>query len=494
MEKKNILPKVLINSAFYLPTQILIPILGLITIPFYTRLFPPEEYGLFVLITTTISFMRILSSDWIDSSTLRFSAAYRLRKQESIFVSTFFFALAASIVTTGIVGLGCLFGFTFLFSERFFSPSFLLGIAVFIIHASFLPLINLLRASEQAKPYTYFRCLYETSRIFSGIVLAVIWYRSISSLLWGWLVSGLILLPLLSLKLHLYEHVKTRYFSKSTAREITTYGFPFIASGASWMALSMLDRYLLQLFRGSEDVGIYNISYMIANWSISSIFSFLMMAGYPAIVSTWEEEGPETTRVLIKNLVRIYFLICLPVLIGVSVLSKQILIVLTTGGYLKAYTVIPFVAFGAFSRGVLQYTTKSFILLKKSRSYAILILSGVVINVILNLFLIPHYGFWGSGLSTALSYLFVLILSIIVNVCVFKLNWSISFKSFMRTVISSAIMGVSVYSLSKLMSTTFWSLGILVLIGIVIYAFMVFLTKEIRPWEVKTLFAYIKGN
>ncbi len=52
--------------------------------------------------------------------------------------------------------------------------------------------------------------------------------------------------------------------------------------------LDLSDRFIIELFRGSEEVGIYSANYTLVNMGILFVATPLLSAAVPLIVDAWE--------------------------------------------------------------------------------------------------------------------------------------------------------------------------------------------------------------
>jgi O-antigen/teichoic acid export membrane protein len=94
----------------------------------------------------------------------------------------------------------------------------------------------------------------------------------------------------------------------------------------------------------------------------------------------------------------------LPALIGFNSLSKPIISILTTPRYYGGQLIFPFVSTGALFMGLYSLSYTGLIIHEKSRLIAKIIAVSAILNVLLNLVLIPYYGFIGAGISTVIAY------------------------------------------------------------------------------------------
>lgn len=110
----------------------------------------------------------------------------------------------------------------------------------------------------------------------------------------------------------------------------------------------------------------------------------------------------------------------------------------------------------------------------KENKYTILIIIGIIINIVLNLLLIPKYEAVGAAIATILGQMVILILEIpIIKQFV---NKSLM-KSFTKYLLFSIIMYIVVYGIG-LINNSAIILTTQIIVGTLIYMTILFLTKD----------------
>jgi len=191
---------------------------------------------------------------------------------------------------------------------------------------------------------------------------------------------------------------------------------------------------MIQYFLGTKEVGIYSAGYNMVSSSIDTLFGgVLMLAALPIIFQTFVQKGENETRSLLKGLLGIYLIILLPVVFGIAALSKDIVGVLLGESFQNTYIILPWVAVGIFFWGLTTYMIKSCELKEKTLYITYLMLFAGVLNIVLNLFLIPGFGIVGAGISTLAAYLCCFVTSLIISRKIFPIPfpWIVFGKSFL---------------------------------------------------------------
>ena len=468
----------------YLPAQIIPALVGIISIPIITRLFSPEEYGNYVLVMSTVIVFSTITS-WLSMSIIRFYPAYERDNKLNEFYNSI---IKLTIVSILILSLA--FSIVLLFTKPYVKTNLYsliwVGILVFIFISFFNVLQHFLRAKSQINYYSSFIIWKSITSIVFGILLVIIFHFSINGLLWGSIISLLIIIPFLWKKTVDKISLNWKEISIPLTKEMAKYSFPLALGNLAAWVLSLSDRYILEFFRGSQEVGIYSASYAISEKSIFLLVSLFMLASRPISMNIWEKEGIKRSKEFVSKLTRYYLIICIPATVGVSVLAKPIIHILTEQKYYEGYKIFPLVAFSVFLLGLQQRFQAGFVFYKKTHFIMYAIVFSGIVNLILNFLLVPKYGYMAAALTTFISYVFLLLYMVVLSRKLFI--WQFPFNSLMKAICASMVMGLVVYPMgTSLTSSIIINLVLAVFTGIIVYSLMLFLLREFKPSEIQAL-------
>lgn len=473
------------DSAKYLPSMVVPAMVGIIAVPIITRLFPPEVYGNYALVTATVTFLSAISIGWVGSSTIRFFPAYKLNGELNKFYGLLLKLTISSVGATSILFL------IILSSLKTQIPANLcflmcIGVLLFMVSSFRAVFLDLLRAKREVVWYSTLSIWMSVAGLGIGIAIVLILHTGVEGLLWGAIISTVIALPLLW-KISLgMPSLKGGNIRSRMGWEIAKYGIPAMAINVLAWAQSLSDRYILGFFRGSAEIGIYSVSYAISEQSIFFVVSLFLMASSPIGFHIWESQGVEASREFMKKLTRYYLLVALPAAVGLSILAKPIVHILVAPQYYQGYMIIPLVAFGAFLVGVAHRFTTGLAYHKRTDILMLCYLGSVILNIALNFIFIPKYGYMAAAGTTFVSYAFLLLSAIFVSRRFFV--WAFPFKSTGKIVCASAVMGVVVYYIgNSLTSSALINLISGMFVGIVVYVMMLLLLREPQKEEIQEL-------
>lgn len=468
----------------YLPAQITPAVVGFITIPIITRLFPPADYGIYILAMVTVYVLTTINV-WLGTSIIRFYPAYERDGKLNEFRSSVVTLLFLSVAVLAVVFLGILFLFKSYISTQLYHLM-LIGTLLFILTASFQVLQGFLRARRQLGWYTGLSIWNTVAALGIGLALVMGLHYGVDGLLWGAVLSFAVALPLLWKVAVGRIPLRARLISTGLTREMAKYGFPLVVANLAVWILSLSDRYVLGFFRSAEEVGIYSASYAISEYSILIVSLLFTLASGPIVMSIWEKEGAEKSQEFVSKITRYYLIICLPAAIGLSVLAKPAIGILTAAEYHEGYQIVALVTSGAFLLGLQQRFQLGLAFHKKTYLIMIAVVVSGLLNLGLNFLLIPKYGYMAAAVTTLISYAFLLVLMIIISRRYFV--WDFPFKTLGRVACASAIMGAIVYPVgSSLTSSTLVNLIAGVCIGVVVYFGVLLLLREPQKDEIQEL-------
>jgi O-antigen/teichoic acid export membrane protein len=181
---------------------------------------------------------------------------------------------------------------------------------------------------------------------------------------------------------------------------------------------------------GSKAVGLYSIAYQI-----SMIYLFIIMGINQAWVPLFYEKMKNKEYVNIDNVLKRYSIFISILAVGFVIISPYLVKLLTTSDYLKAINVLPVIVIGfMFQYLYVQLVNYSFYE-KKTLNIAIFSLLAASVNVALNYFLIPKFGYVAAAWTTVVSYVLLFLLHYINVKFILRVYNTVSLKKLITPVL-----------------------------------------------------------
>jgi O-antigen/teichoic acid export membrane protein len=195
---------------------------------------------------------------------------------------------------------------------------------------------------------------------------------------------------------------------------------------------------------GSKAVGLYSIAYQIS-W----IYLFMIMGINQAWVPLFYEKMKNKEYVNIDNVLKRYSIFISILAVGFVIISPYLVKLLTTSDYLKAINVLPVIVIGfMFQYLYVQLVNYSFYE-KKTLNIAIFSLLAASVNVALNYFLIPKFGYVAAAWTTVVSYVLLFLLHYINVKFILRVYNTVSLKKLITPVLIAVfVLGMYIMNLN----------------------------------------------
>ena len=198
------------------------------------------------------------------------------------------------------------------------------------------------------------------------------------------------------------------------------FGAPLLPAGLAMYGMNTSGRWFLQYYHGAEALGLYAIGARFALLFTLVVEAF-RKAWWPiAMDSMTSDDGPETFRMI----GRLYMGIGVAAVIALTILSPWLLRWLTGPDFQGAWPIVGVLCWQSLFYGL--YLVASAGMFKQEKTYinAYLMGAGVLVNIALNVLLVPTLAGMGAALATALTFLLWIVASIIVS----ERFWPVGFR------------------------------------------------------------------
>lgn len=444
----------------YLLARGLPGVLNFLAIAVYTRLLNPEEYGAYTLTIATVSAADALLLHWLRLALLRF-----LPKAQAGDTATPATILRIyAILSVGVSVLAIALSW-FVLQDAFMRQIVLLGAILFVVQGAFELTVERERSELSPRKYGLYAGIKSVVALAVGAALALAGLGAFGLLI-GLIVA--MILPLLILGgAGRWIAASKGAYDPALARQIAAYGLPLAATSTLAFLVTGSDRFMLAGFIDTAAAGQYAVGYDLAQFTLGLLLSIVNLAAYPLIVNTYEKEGEAAAQRVLRWTLSLMLLIGMPATAGLAVLSPNIAGVLVGSGFEDAATmIIPGIAVGALLAGLKAfYLDLAFQLKGNTIPQVWVLLVTVLLNIGLNVALIPQMGILGAVYATVAA-----------NVVAILLSWWLGRSSFRiplpdRTMLP--ILVATALMLGVLLLVRHWT-GPLALIGQVVIGVVVF--------------------
>lgn len=229
--------------------------------------------------------------------------------------------------------------------------------------------------------------------LLSGFGIVAAGYAYLGSTLAAFVVAHLLLRRLISLRGEYKMHL----------REMFAFSSPLMLSTVLAMFLTRADTLMLSYFKSSHQVGLYNAAYPLAGAMtlILSSFGFI----YLPLASRLDAEDRRSEIDAVYTLTTKWiFVITLPVFVTVVVFSEDVLVATFGREYAPASLALTILVVGFFTGATFGRNRETVSALGDTVFLMGTNALALVANIVLNLVLIPVYGYLGAAVASMLSF------------------------------------------------------------------------------------------
>jgi len=251
-------------------------------------------------------------------------------------------------------------------------------------------------------------------------------------------------------------------------KQILAYGLPLTGISAMNFIINASDRFLISYFLGNSEVGLYAVSYDLADRSLFVLMISINLAALPLVVRAFEQQGEEAAREQMKKNLSGLLGLSFPAAVGFILCSGSIVYVLLGAEYrAAATTLLPPIVVAKFLAGMVNsYFAIAFHLSKDTLRLVYVYGATASLRVGLNCVLLPTMGLVGAAYAAAGAYGLEIILCYLLGRKLFPVP--LPWREPLKIAVATAVMCLALWPLLHLRGGSF--LALQVGVGMVVYA------------------------
>ena len=188
-------------------------------------------------------------------------------------------------------------------------------------------------------------------------------------------------------------------FDRSLARRLVADGLPLAAVIVLGLLHFRLDAVLLSLLRSPVDVGTYTVAYRFLEQSL--VLPVVFMAAVFPLLAVAVRAGDAAE--VIRKAFSFLLLVAVPLALGIVVLAGPLVALVAGDGFEDAAVPLRILAPAIVFTFVSSVFSAVLIVLNRQRALIVVSVAGIALNVLANLYAIPHYGYVGAAVTTVIS-------------------------------------------------------------------------------------------
>lgn len=389
------------HTAIYSVGDFLGRAVAIVLLPLYIRKLPPADNGIITLSFAFIGFCAVFYSLGLNQALIRFLSGDKedehqvQRRFSTVFITLF---VVGTIVSALIGSNATSIAAAILGTAQNADIIRALAIIVWLDTLS-EPLFSLCRARQQSTRFALTRLFQHTLQVLLIVYLILVEGAGVRGVFTANIASSsFALLAMLPVAVGALRPV----FRPGLLRELLGFGLPFVPSAVAILVISLSDRFLIEHLLGLDELGVYGVAFKFAIPVLLIIRAF-RSAWAPGVLAV---DDPEEAQAVCAR-VTTYFLAATSLVLLFTIGFSRELITLVGGekapDYLAGHAVIPVVTLGHILYGIYVILTAGVYAEGRARMLPGIVIAGAIVNVSINLLMIPRIGYIAAAWSTVVA-------------------------------------------------------------------------------------------
>ncbi len=415
----------------------------LLLTPFYTRIFIEGQYGVVTELYAYVAFLLVLLTYGMETSYFRFAQSEK--DKDGVFTTT----LSSLFVTSAIfILIALLFSGDIAALIRYPDhPEYIIYFAIIVGVDAFasIPFARL-RQQNKALRFAWIKIFNVATNIFFNFFFLLFcpWFlkdnpESYLNIIYsadvgvGYAFISNLIASILTLLLLLPDIFKISFsFDPKLLRRMLAYGFPLLLVGLFGMINEVSDKILFKfLIAVPEDVvdrenyilgqlGIYGANYRLA----VLMTLFIQMFRYAAEPFFFSHAREENAKRLYASVMKYFIIFCLLIFLTVT-LYIDIFKYFIGPDFRSGLAIVPIILIANLLLGIFYNLSVWYKLTDKTKFGALIAFIGAIITIILNILLVPKYGYLGAAWAHLSCYFTMVILSYIGSQKFYRIHYDL---------------------------------------------------------------------
>jgi len=411
------------KSAVYSLGNMSTKLIGLILIPLYTDqdYLTISDYGALGILETTSQVLVALLSLTLSQSLTRWYWDDRYRDQQK----SIFFTSMSFLLGTSALSLAVLLSFASPLSNLLFDSTDLSYVVKLVLINSVLQILithvqTLLKLQSRAFYYSLIGIIKMGLSLLLTLYFIIHKGKKLDGIFEAQFIASVVVI--LILVPYVIRQTQMR-FEKKILLEMLNYSYPLMLASVSGVFFSVIDRYSLNFMDGLDRVGIYNLGFKIASTLKVVVISSVQLALSPFLMKWINHPDNKAFYAKVMN----YFGAGLMFfVIGLSLFSLEVIKVASKDSiYWESVNIVAILAFSFFFSMLKDSALIGLNVVKKTKIVGSLIVVASLVNLGMNILLVPRFSIYGAAVGTLISQMIFFALVYIAAQRVYRIPYSL---------------------------------------------------------------------
>jgi len=400
--------EILTGSSWALGARVISTGLAMITSIIVARSYGAGVMGTIAMLNSFLTLTTIFTVLGTNTSILRLIPEYLTKYSPTsafrVYRKTQYFVGGVSLITSVLLFFSSGFISETIFSKTHLKFYFALG-ALFIVFKSIMDLnTQAVRGLRLIKVFAFMQLLPALSKLIILIPITIFFYNqdnpiyamfasiAITALTGAWIMD----------RVFKQRSAPGDIQHTMSMKDILKISTPMLMTATMTFVIGQTGVILLGIFRPETEVGYYSIAVRLSTLTAFILHAIGSMAG-PKFSELYHLGKMEELFYVARKSAKLIFWTTVPILAALILLGKQILLLLYGADFTVVYWAMVLLVMGQFVNSISGSTGLFMNMTGNQNMFRNFVLIAAVLNVGLNILLIPTYGFYGAAIAGMIS-------------------------------------------------------------------------------------------
>lgn len=385
--------------------------------PIYARLLTPADFGVQDIVLSVVSILVMFLILGLDSGVMLYYYEADDQDKKKLISTYLWFEVLVALPVIAITMIFAAPICAVFFKDASLANYLRLGVVSIPFSLVVGAMLSTLRLTFQTNKFVILTTVGILLQVGMAILLVIVFKMGVSGILISILISNVLQAALGAGLTYRNYHIT---FSNSWLKKLLKVGIPLIPAALSFWVMSYANRFFLVNYANMEEVGLLSIVNRISSILLLFLSAFSSAWGpYAYSIATDKELARQTYR----KVLTIFTLFSMTSAIGLSLYSRELILVLATSVYERGASLVFIYSLSAILWVALYIIGMGTGMAKKNYHYTISVIAGALLNTLLNYLLIPPYGVTGAAYATLAGNLIATIYMYFAGQHYFRVNY-----------------------------------------------------------------------
>ncbi len=393
------------DTAVYGISTIVGRFLNFLLVPFYTHFISTTAMGIYGNIYAYVAFLNIIYIYGMDAAFMKYSSLAGPEDKKKVFSTAYIFVTLSTLVLTAVLLLLRLpFGHVMAVPAQYTKLIYYVILILLFDTLALVPFANL-RLERKAGKFAALKLTNILINLGLNLLLFIKFHWGIEAIFAANLAASAVTLLLLIPEI--LKHLKIKIYGEQL-KKMLRFGLPYLPASLASIMVQVIDRPIVLAMTDAGTLGLYQTGYKLGIFMML-VVSMFQYAWQPFFLNNARETN---AREIFAKVMTLFVLAASLLWVVVSLFIDNAAAWEFASGrslierhFLPGLVVVPIILLAYLFYGIYVNLQAGLYIAEKTKYFPVVTIAGALVNVAVNLLLIPRLGIVGAALATLASYL-----------------------------------------------------------------------------------------